>query len=447
MWSLWFWSLLGAGLIGLALKYGLDFGKIQSSDTTYVYSGKRSKPTYFQISWIEFASVMAIIAIVVIPLTSMVGLKMAKQNKVTYHEFWNGYETGVSGFSRECHKNGDCADEYSCDPHEVYDYTDKDGNTHYKTEYDDCPVATRENYWTISTTLGDYDLGYTFDKDPIPWRGSHGLDSTFRGTPTLWLDAQKRVAAGNPGPVTKDKTYSNYILASTKSILHRYSSAVEKYRAKHMLPDPTLRNKHPIYDYYFADKMSFIGLPVSIRPWETSLAYLNAALGSNLQGDLHVAAVNANKVDNPDEYAGAVNAWWQDKKFGKRALSKNGIGLVLGVSGGTITWARAFTGMPVGNEGLVLDLRDKLKGVPFTPDIFKREGSPVQAALWGDHKFERVCMLCKGKNDSGVGYGYLSSEIQPSGGQKLAIILVSILFSILFWAVACFTVVGEKSER
>lgn len=458
MWVLWFVALFVAAIIGAVAKFGFDYEKIPYT----------SRSGTIQISWPEFAIVMVIIAVVVVPLTTKVGLNMAKASKLTYHEFWGGYETQVLTSSDECHRDGSCDDTYDCDPYEVaYQVTDYDskGNaigshTEYKTEYHSCPVATRENYWAIDTTLGKYNLGMTFDKHAVPWRSSHGLDGTYQGPPPLWLAAQARLAAGDPGPVTADKTYDNYILASTNTILHKFSDAVDKYQKLHLLPPPVANLKHPIYDYYSADKMQFVG---GITPlgqqhaWEFALARLNAALGSDLQGDLHVVAIDAAKVPDVDEYAGAVNAYWQDKTLGRRALSKNGIGLVLGVSGDKITWARAFTGMPVGNDGLIEDLQT-VQGASFTPDIFGHPVGhitngkvvlthgvgPVEQALWGTHKFQRICMVCKSKGDTGVGYGYLGSEIQPSSGQKWGIVLVSTLFSIMIWAIVLFTSIGEK---
>lgn len=451
--SLWFWSIVVALLIGLAAKYGFSV-----ADKTRTY----------QISWIEFAIVMAIISVIVVPVTTKVGLKLAKASKLTYHEFWGGYETAALHSSQSCSRDGSCRDTYDCDPYIVIvtmTSTDSKGNVTTtevpETHYHSCPVATDENYWKISTTLGDYDLGMTFDPQAVPYRSSHGLDGTPEGPPALWTAAKERVDAGTPGPVTADKTYSNYILASTRTILHKFSDAVARYQKARLLPDPVVNLDHPIYDYYYADKMQFVSIPGNHHDWELALARLNAALGSALQGDLHVVAVDATKISNPDEYTGAVNADWQGKTLGRRALSKNGIGLVLGVTGEKIVWARAFTGMPVGNDGLTLDLQNNLTGIAFTPTIFgdpvghivngkasvTHGDSPVEAALWGPHAFHRVCMVCKSKGDTGVGYGYLGSEIQPSSGQKLTIIFVAVLFSMVFWAIALFTVVGESNPK
>lgn len=447
--GLWFWPLLIGGLIGLALMVGFGRARIISSVTGYEYT----------ISWLEFVIVMAIMAIIVVPITAKVGLNVAKASKLTYHEFWGGYETAALKSTRECHRDGSCHDTYNCDPYEVgvtvTDYDSK-GNpsgshTEYHTEYHDCPVATQENYYEVDTTLGNHDLGWTFDTHPVAWRSSHGLDDTYRGDPPFWLAVKHRLDAGTPGPVTADKTYDNYVLASTKTILHEFSDEVDRYQKLHLLPDPVINLKHPIRDYYYADKMQFVGLhPADRDHWEFALARLNAALGTDLQGDLHVVAIDVNKVTNKDAYTGAVNAYWQDKVLGKRALSKNGIGLVLGVSGDKIVWARAFTGMPVGNSGLTLDLQHNLEGQPFTNAIFgdpvgtiQKDGtatvahgdSPVEAALWGPNKFHREHMK---------DFHYLGGEIQPSSGQKHLIEFIAILFILVGWALALFTAIGEK---
>lgn len=445
---LWLWAMGIAVIIGLGLKFGAQRAVI-SNETG----------SYYQITWIEFAVVLAVMALIVIPVTTHVGLNMAKASKLTYHEFWGGYETATLTSSQECHRDGGCNDTYECDPYEVSvvvtDYDSK-GNaigSHIEThtEYHHCPVATRENYWAITTTLGKYDLGMTFDANAVAFRDSHGLDDTFQGVPPLWAAADKRIKAGDPGPVTADKTYDNYILASTRTILHKYSDAVSKYQKLGLLPNPVVNLKQPIYDHYYADKMAMFGLHEDAVHWNFALDRLDAALGTGLQGDLHVVAIDAGKIDNPDEYAGAVNAFWQSPLLGKRALSKNGIGLVLGIKNSNIAWARAFTGMPVGNAGLVLDLQNNLKDQPFTTAIFghpqgvltngsvstiQHGDSPVEAALWGPHKFHREHMK---------DFHYLGSEIQPSNSQKRNIILVAILFIIIGWLIALAVGIGDQT--
>ena len=87
----------------------------------------------------------------------------------------------------------------------------------------------------------------------------------------------------------------------------------------------------------------------------------DAALGSTLQGDLHLVIVDAKKISDPDNYSNALVAYWLSPKFGKDALSKNGIVVVLGTSDGkTVDYTYAagadlLTGQTVGhNQSLSL---------------------------------------------------------------------------------------------
>lgn len=467
MWMLWFWAVLVSVLLGLSIK--LLFSELRiTNDVTAPFGDRRM----FQISWVEFAIVLVLSVVIVIPVTTKIGYAMAKNSKLTYKEFWGGYEVAALKTSRECHRDGSCSDTYDCDGYLVPISTGK--TTTFVTEYHHCPVATVENDYTIQTTLGNYNLGYAFDSPAQAYRSGKGLDSTPQGDPTLWTDARQRIDSGNPGPVTAVRPYDNYVLASSQTILHKFSDAITKYQAANLLPGPVTNVKSPIHDYYYADKIQFVGMPAPepagavsygpAGPWNFALGQLNAAVGTDLQGDVHVVVIDSSKVTDPDDYAGALNAYWQSPALGKNALSKNGIGIVLGVSAGNITWARAFTGMPVGNDAVDQDLVTNLTGQPFTPAIFghpkgtitdgkdskgKPEkivkvtttGSPIERALWGPHKFVRVSM-----GHGGSSYKYLGNEIQPSSGQKTLIILVSTLFVLLFWAIALFTTIGEKSN-
>lgn len=456
----WFIAVLVALAVGGVIKSALRYFETEA-----------------QISLVEFVVAGVVVALIVVPVVNHVGNKIARGNLVRYYEFWSGYEKQTTHEQTPCHRDGSCSHTYQCDAYTVVVTTtvaDADGEgthteTHTETRYHDCPVATVENKFVVETTLGDYTIadGW-FDSDPVAWRGSHGISGDVgRGIPPFWQAAKDRIDAHDPGPVTKVMRYDNYILASSHTILNKFSDEVDAYDRKHLLPPPVVAKKvsDPIRDFYYADKMSFVNVKADKADkadkaeWNQALARFNAALGSDLQGDLHIVAVDAS-VD-PDKYTGAVNAWWQSKEFGKYPLSKNGIGVVMGVDAkcNCVGWARAFTGMPIGNAGLVQDVRN-LKGFKFDPDIIiggpigKLKGDKVsidhgvgalEKIFWGEHKFHRICMTCK--EESGAGFKYLNGEIQPTSGQRWAIFIVAVVLSTIVWLITLLTVVGEVVKR
>lgn len=453
MWSL---ILIGSFLvlaIGLGAKFALDYFK---SDYT--------------ITWIEFGVAAAVLLIIVVPVTSSVGTKLAFQNQVTYNESWGGFETQANWYKTTCTRDGACQHEYDCDPYtEYYTVTVDDGNgkshteTRSRTVYHSCPYTDEEWTFTVDTTLGEYTIAshnLPTDPDSHRWRSSHGVPSGYAsGIPQFWTDAKKRIDSGDPGPVTARRQYDNYILASQSTILKKYSNSIEGYKKAGLMPDLS----HDVHDFYFVDRVSFEGAHPA-GDWQLAANRFDGALGVDLQGDLHVIIVDAGKVQNPDDYIGAVTAYWQSDAFGKDALSKNGIVVVLGTKDGTtVAWARATTGMPVGNEAMLLDAQNQLVGAHLDPEtIF---GHPVasfyknaegktkvkithsngalEKVLWGPNKFERVCMGCAG--DKGVGYNYLKDQIKPTTGQNVLIILCTVFFSLIAWGICI--AVGYPATR
>jgi hypothetical protein len=455
------WIILGAVIavvIGVALKVFFD----------------RRKDPLLRISKLELVIGGVICCLVVVPATVKVGTAMIKANKLSFNEFLNGYEVKTDSSVTGCSRDGPCVREYHCDPYTVVDqeaYTDSDGHYHPEqshTEYHDCPYATEEYTYTVDTTLGGFTIAdHIFSDHPQEWRSGGGIPGDIdRGVPSFWQAATDRIAAGEPGPVTTIHHYDNYILASQSTILKKYSSSVEKFREAGLLPEPTQNAGDPIHDFYYADKITFIGPkgvthPAEERRWSNALARFNAALGTDLQGDLHLAVADAD-IANPDEYANAVSAWWQDPAFGKNAISKNGIIVVLGVKDGVIQWARASTGMPYGNEAMLVDIRNGLKGQPFDSEavlgdaggtIAGDEVKPDHGAgllakiVWGPHKFERQCMLCNDEGEEGkTSFGYLGSEIQPSTGQKWLLQLIAALIGLTIWGTLVYVPLGEAGQ-
>lgn len=410
-----------------------------------------------RITWIEFGIGMAIIVCLLAPLTLFMGYKMAKANKVEYNEYWNGIETEAVWQRDTCSRDGSCRYEYQCDSYTVQVYHAGNGTRpgYYTTEtrWHDCPYVTEEWNFYIKTTLGDFTIAEgRFADNPVAFRAGKPIPGNPRGIPDFWARAKARLDAKTPGPVTKRMTYDNYILASQNAIIKKHSADIATYKAAGLLPKVV----SDVHDFYYAQKFYPVGLKYPVPEWEFAVNQLNAALGGNLQGDLHLVMVDGNKIENPDNYAIALGAYWQSKEIGKNALSKNGILVIIGSKDGvTVDWARAQTGMPVGNEHLMLDIQNGLQGKTITPQVII--GNPVsytvaengktkikvtngtgvlEQALWGEHKFQRVCMTCKEENN--VGYNYLKDEIQPSTGQKVWLAIILVFETLLVWTLFVF---------
>lgn len=441
--------MLVAGL-GLIALYGLPLVFPEGED--YVVTPR--------INWTEYVIGVVVMTILFAVIINPVGTNLARGNSLKFSEFWNGFEVAANHERTPCSRDGSCSHEYNCDPYtvtEIVTVMDADGKgshteTRTHTEYHHCPYATEEWTFTVNTTLGNQMISANgFTDNPQEWRGGSGIPGdVFRGVPPFWQAAKDRVDRHDPGPVTAIKTYDNYILASQYSILKKWSSEIERYQAKNLLPDPASE----ITSYYYANKVYFEGLkPTNLRDWVFSVNQLNAALGMDRQGDLHFVAVNSKLVPDPDAYAQALFAHWQSPKLGRKAASKNTIIVVVGTDGKTIKWTRADTGMPLGNEQLLVDLRNNLKGTEFTPtavfghpigtlkqdgdnyDVsLKHSNGVLDATLWGVHKFERVCMTCK--DDEGkTGFTYLKGQIPLKTGQRVWIMVVSFIISLIVWVI------------
>lgn len=439
-----FTSLIVLG-IGLAAKYVLDW-----------------RGTRLSITWQEFGIAAAIMLCIVIPLTAWSGKQLAFQNAVTYNEFWNGWEKKANCIKIDCYRDGPCHHEYQCDPYTVqvpydcsyYVGSGKDrrrvSKTCYRTEtrYHDCPYTTHEYTYTVDTTIGDYTIASHWlptNPNQHRWRTFKSVPSSLpSGVPAFWQAAKDRLDSNNPGPVTSRKTYSNLILASQHTILKQFSADIEKYKQSGLLPTITSQ----VQNVYYADRAYSVGVNVPGN-WQGAVAKFNAAMGYELQGDMHLVFVDAKRVSNPDNYIGALVAYWQSEEFGKDALSKNGFVVVIGTADGkTVDWSRALTGMPEGNEALLIEIRDKLKGTELTPEgllgypngsvaggsvkVVHAQGA-LEKLVWGPNKFDRVHMK---------DYGYLTHEIQPTGWQVFWIYFVAVLFGCIAWGI-CIGV-GER---
>ena len=420
----------------------------------------------------------------------MIGWRVARNNLVTFEEYWNGWELAAVKQDVPCTRDGPCRWEYDCDPYLV-SYScncDKDGNcdTCYRTEYHDCPYVKTESHYIAQTTLGDFSIAeHRFPENPQAnrWRNSERIpegviNRAGVGAPSFWLGVKERTEAKDPGPVCVRKEYENYILASDQTILKRHSSDVAAYRTAGLLP----AIQSDVHNFYLSDKAYFVGYKpqsaAEAERWQSSLRRINGALGTELQGDLHLVVVKHRQISqNADAYALALQAHWQDKQaFGRKTLSKNGIVVIVGTEDGeTVAWSKAFTGMPMGNEPMLVSLRN-LHGTPLMPGALigdthgefyqkgdektgtwklkvrgRRSGGALERILWGDEnaatRFARVSMSGKDADDNGSGFLYLRGEIQPTRSQQVWITICTFLACSLVWVVTVFTGRQEVQRR
>lgn len=445
-------AIIAAALAGVAVKYILEYKKSKS-----------------RITWREFGIGTAI-SLLVATLITWAGWSIAKSGKVNFNEYWNGWEVAAVKEYTKCVRDGSCWWTYDCDPYIVmvpYECnctTSNDGvnrcDTCYRpeTRYHSCPYVDTEYHFYVDTTLGRYKIATNvFPENPQAhrWRKSEIIPpSVMRradiGEPPFWVAVRGRCESNQPGPVTMRRSYVNYILASERTLMKEHSGDMAEYQRDNLLPSLT-RN---VRDHYHADKVYFVGwAPNDSLAWQKAMEYLNASFGQK-EGDLHLVIVKNEKIaSNPERYSLALKAHWQNKQlFGIDALSKNAVVILIGTADETtVSWSRAFTGMPLGNEKIIVVMRDGLKGSALKPDVLigplisRRNGvsvqyppdgnyGSIQRILWGVDdsatKFKRVSMS---GDDGQGGFLYLKNEIQPSAGQVWAIFVVSFLLSCGVW--------------
>lgn len=444
------------------------------------------KSVLYEITWIEYTIVMVVIAFLAAPLSVWSGWELAKRNKLTFNEFWGGWEQSAITEEIDCYRDGPCYWEYDCDPYIVM----VECNCHYvssgsgssqtstrvcdqcpETRYHDCPYVDQEINYTVNTSVGEF----TIDSNRFPenpqqhrWRENESIpDSVVNragtGIPKFWEEVKKRIQENSPGPVTIRKPYINYIYASEQTILKEFSAEIEDFRKKGLLPN----FQNSIYNFYFSDKVYFIGLnSVNKQKWLESLNYFNAALGSTLKGDLHLVITDNQEIaGNPDNYTLALKAYWQNTTLhNKDSLSKNAIVVVCVITDNKITWARSFTGMPMGNEMMMTKIDSLLRGVELKPEIIignmkgkfnlakikkEEKNGILEDIIFGlsdsSTRFKRISMSAEDANDAGSGFTYLSSQIEPSSLQKMLIYISTFFFCSLGWVAAI--LIGNRQEK
>lgn len=474
------WALLISATVvvvsGLAIKFGVQWFRTD---------------TQLDIDWNEYVAGVVVAFVVVIPSVVLVGKAWSTAEALSYQEFYNGVETSATvrvercspgrsgGSSSSGHSN--CRYEYRTGETYTYqesytvtvpDGVDSNGNpktrieTRYRTEigYIYNPYATSEYRYFIADSLGgEYRFPETYVKDGEGYAGGDIPSDIPRGDPPEWLDAKQHLDEGNPRPVTRMFSYDNYILASQDNLLNPFSEDVEQYKEDGILPEHTANiMTNPLYGFSdsYADKVSFVGVQVAdMSAWQMSMMSLNAALGSQLRGDMHLVLIDASLVNSPTNYMNALKAYWLGDDFGRRAIAKNAIIVVAGVQGDEISWAQASTGMPFGNEVMLQGIANFLPGTPLTPErvigaprtvITPGEGGEddttevtlsatpgaLERIVLQDFPFLRACMECTDDGGEQIGYKNLVSQIEPSTGQWAIMISVVALLSFIYWALA-----------
>lgn len=427
-----------AMVIGTALAVGLGF----------LWKAVVNDSSKYSFTPGTFFAACLVTVFIVSPLVSYIGYNQAKSNLVKYWQNLNGWEVSADISTTTCARDGNCFHEYDCDPYTVKTTrTRKDGSTYTEeeTKYHKCPYTDEEWRISVITTVGEVVLApHNLPTNPEQhrFRSWDHLDSSIpSGIPDEWQAAKERTENNKNGPATIRNEYDNYILASQVTSLKQSVDSIKLYLKESLLPGfaYTLRN------YYQLDRVYFVGSHPA-GDWSTSINRFNAAFGMSRQGDLHLVLVDASKITDPDDYGRALLSYWQSYKFGRNAFSKNGVVVIVGTSDGQkIAWARAYTGMPKGNEALLDRIRYALVGIPLTPQSLlgnptatKAQGykatltdSALEKLLMGPDGFVRVCMTCKGKGE--VGFSYLITELRPTTGQTVIIGGMIVVFSVPVW--------------
>ncbi len=489
-------------ILGLPIALMVVGGILSIIAGLVVAVGLNAAGSRYRISLIEFIVCSAALLVIVAPAVALVGSKLSVDNLLEYHENLNGYELTAINQVFYCHESdveggdtGGCTRTYNADRYTVQvpytekvvdhaAYTDSKGRYHSEvshtvtkcckteTRYRQVPYTQQEVTWVIHTTLGDFTPGdHWLQADPDNHRiaPQHDVMQSYgslpSGIPTAWAQAKQRIDSGDPGPVTVRSNYVNYILASQWTTLKKNSGLIDSLNAAKLLP----AFNSTIHDFYLEDRVYFVGLLPPPGDWQQAINRFDAALGTGLQGDLHLVIADSNKVGDPDEYLQALMAYWQTSgTFGKDSASKNVLVVVLGTADGqTIAWARGATGMPRGNEGMLNEIMN-LKGTVLTPEavLGRTRGEPyvdpngktkvriintvpqgsLEQIIWGANKFQRQHMTCKGADGTTtLCYDYLRDEVQPTAEQNNIILFVTLIFSAVVWGIAAY--VGLPSMR
>ncbi len=463
-----------------------------------MYLCKWIRNTDASVSWVEYGAVSLVMVLAIIPAVGAIGSALSIADQLTRYQWVNGTDEEVrdsptvcrvpqpsrfAGMNNPSSGSTNCTHYYDSGKRFAYEEevckTDSKGNRdcdiirHRRPIYH--PYGTVEHRYSIMSSMGkapDGRMEFTFpavylDANPMAPAGTIARpipQDIPRGAPADWLAAKARKEAGDPRAATKLVAYEDPILA-VNDTLKAYSSDREKYQKAGLLPDHTVDiNSDPRKGASKSEawKVGFANVQVADEPvWQEAVMRFNAALGMQLQGDLHVVLVDASQVPSVDSstYVRALKMHWQDDAvYGKRTIAKNAIILALGVTPGTSTvaWADATTGMPGGNNVMIEYLKMELAGKPLDPGALF--GKPitvvhgneytvalstprgvVESIVFERAPFKRASMTCKSSDDTCIGYDHLVQRIEPSAGAKITIVIITFVIAIGFWAWVSFT--------
>jgi hypothetical protein len=407
--------------------------------------------------------VQAVLVILVIWISF--GLQQGSQ--YTFHQYYNGVETGVEMIPHSCDTNSGC--HYTYERSYTYYTTDSEGHTHAHTEYYDDPYFTEEDSWIIHTTVGDITL--TDHALPLHWHPGNAytehdevsmgdLQAAARnagvGEPAEALDAEHALAIGDPRPATILSSYTNFIEGTgASSGLTAVSDKVDFYQKQGMLP-PIVGD---VQQGDQANKVTFVNIApgpflVTSAEFEQAVARLNMEAGSihpvSSRFDIQVVIVNDARVPALESqvYTNALNAYWESSVFADGALPKNMAVIVIGTNGQTVTWAYGFTLIntadhvlwnelaqpaPVGLVGLPMDPKT-LIGWPHAiveHGVFQKvvpgTGALEHLLLFSPHHYIRQPMT---NNQGQQGYNFLDT------GPSLAFCFWMLLLAWVLGAIA-----------
>lgn len=386
-----------------------------------------------------FAAGIAAIAILVVSLGGGAGSsallsKASIENQLTFKEMWNGFELSAESKTVTCHVDGSCRHTYKCDPytvthHKTRTVKDSDGNSkteHYtekETKYKKCPYSKEETSFWVTTTLDNISYGdHLMTGEPYRW--SKGIPDGKKTVPEAWLAAKDRINSGKPQGITEVHKYKNFILASNDEMFKKNPELIEDLMKDDLLPPLASETQRG-----FANKFHAVEVDAP-DSFGIDVANLNGAMAMDKKfGDLRVVAIDSDRAGSPDDYTNALSAYWSSTDhFGKNALPKNAVVVVMGVSSDdkTVEWARSFTGMPMGNEGFIQAVSSNLKDVPFDSSLLGRphiakdkavieSDGVLEEILWDSaNGFQRVSM--SGDGIESAGFLYLGSSIAPTTG-------------------------------
>lgn len=426
--------LIVATLVGLAVAAALYFLVDAGLIATTVFAG--------------------VCLLILNPVAYSIGMNIARTDATTFNEYWSGWEKTAELREVECTRDGPCVHEYQCDPYSVpvtktRSVPDGRGGVttevyiEIETHYHACPYSTQETSYYVTDTMGSTHTVAGNLMTGTPWRSGKPIPGgQVTAIPARWLEVKERLEAGEPGPVTSVHQYTNYILASQQTLFRKYEGNIETLLTESLLPTPV----RGVVDLYHAQKLYNVGgvlTPAQMTRLTKDVAYLNGAVGGDLHGDVHVVMVPKDIMMGPDTYSQSLMAYWQSKSLGRDAISKNAIIVILGVdkSKNAVDWARAFTGMPVGNEAMLQQIQSDMRGARLDKDLIgrptfdhateqiKHTNGALESILWGPNEFSRVSM--SGDGNEGAGFGYLVNDIEVSTSAYVTIGVVNFFLMVL----------------